>query len=200
MANQTFNFKDAEAAKEVSYLKPGVYAMKITEVKIDKFPKGSPYLGITFETVDGLKLTEKMGYSTEKALEVFISRLQYLHEAWTGKKLDKVLKSVEEVEAYFKKTFVNPKAGTRNIVVGGEVNGKNTYAALPFTNFIATAESGLEEGEFAEGSEEWKKYVKVSNRKSEASGKKNGILNEDEGDEDGGGKEDKEDDDNDTPW
>jgi hypothetical protein len=94
---QSFNFKDAEAAKEVSYLKPGVYTMKITEVKLDKFPKGSPYLGITFETVDGLKLTEKMGFSTEKALEVFISRLQYLHEAWTGKKLDKVLKSVEEV-------------------------------------------------------------------------------------------------------
>lgn len=196
MAKQTFDFSNAESAKEVSYLKPGVYAMKITEVKLDKFPKGSPFLGITFETADGLKLTEKMGFSTEKALEVFISRLQYLHEAWTGKKLDKVLKSVEEVEAYFKKTFVNPKAGTRNIIVGGEVNGKNVYAALPFTNFITT---DLDEGEFTEGSDEWKKYVKASNRKSEASGKKNGILNEDADDqtEDGGSEAAEEED---TPW
>lgn len=199
MAKQTFDFSKAEAAKEVSYLKPGVYQMKITEVKLDKFPKGSPFLGITFETADGLKLTEKMGFSTEKALEVFISRLQYLHEAWTGKKLDKVLKSVEEVEAYFKKTFVNPKAGTRAIIVGGEVNGKNVYGALPFTNFIVGEDSNLEEGEFAEGSDEWKKYVKASNRKSEASGKANGILNEDADDAtDAGGGEAADDDD--TPW
>lgn len=193
---QSFDFKNAEAAKEVSYLKPGVYSMKITEVKLDKFPKGSPFLGITFETVDGLKLTEKMGFSTEKALEVFISRLQYLHEAWTGKKLDKVLKSVEEVETYFKKTFVNPKAGTRNIIVGGEVNGKNVYATLPFTNFITT---DLDEGEFTEGDELWKKYVKTSNFKSEASGKKNGILNEDAEDttDDAGGSTEAEED---TPW
>lgn len=197
MAKQTFDFSNAEAAKEVSYLKPGVYSMKITEVKLDKFPKGSPFLGITFETVDGLKLTEKMGFSTEKALEVFISRLQYLHEAWTGKKLDKVLKSVEEVEAYFKKTFVNPKAGTRLIVVGGEVNGKNVYATLPFTNFITTE---LEEGEFTEGDENWKKYVKASNRKSEASGKKNGVLNEDAEDATEGGGDAAEAEDDDTPW
>jgi hypothetical protein len=195
MSKTTFDFKSAEAAKEMSFLKPGIYAMKITEVKIDKFPKGAPYLGITFENADGLKLTEKMGYSSEKAVEVFVSRLQYLHEAWTGKKLDKILKSPEEVEAYFAKTFVNPKAGTRNIVVGGEINGKNIYAALPFTNFI-TKDA---ETEFEEGSEEWKKFVKISNRKSEASGQKNGVLNEK--DEDAGSDastdtaEDEE-----TPW
>lgn len=196
---QSFDFKNAEAAKEVSYLKPGVYSMKITDVKLDKFPKGSPYLGLTFETVDGLKLTEKMGFSTDKALEVFISRLQYLHEAWTGKKLDKVLKSVEEVETYFKKTFVNPKAGTRNIIVGGEITGKNTYAVLPFTNFITT---DLDEGEFTEGDENWKKYVKKSNRTSEASGQKNGILNEDQddGDEKTTSGSTSGDDDEDTPW
>jgi hypothetical protein len=200
MAKTTFDFKNTEAAKEVSFLKPGVYAMKVTEVKLDKFPKGSPYLGITFETADGLKLTEKMGYSSDKALEVFVSRLQYLHEAWTKKKLDKVLTSAEDVEAYFKKTFVNPKAGTRLIIVGGEVSGKNTYATLPFTGFIVGDDSKLTEGEFEEGSEEWKKYVKASNRKSEATGKKNGVLNEDDDDATDDAAEDDTAGEEDTPW
>jgi len=199
MSNKStsFNFGSVEAAAELAFLKPGVYTMKISEVKLDKFPKGSPYLGITFTTEDGDSYTEKMGYSSEKAVEVFMSRLQYLHEAWTNKKLDKVFKSIEEVESYFRKTFVNPKAGTRNIVIGGEVNGKNTYASLPFTNFIVPEDSDLELGEFTEGDANWKKYVKLSNRKSEASGKKNGILNDSD---DSDNKDDDKDTDGDTPW
>lgn len=196
MSKTTFDFKNAEAAKESAYLKPGIYTMKITEVKIDKFPKGAPYLGFTFETADGLKFTEKMGYSSEKAVEVFVSRLQYLHEAWVGKKLDKILKTPEEVQAYFSKTFVNPKAGTKNIIIGGEVNGKNVYAALPFTNFITTED----ETEFTEGSDEWKKYVKASNRKSEASGQKNGILNESDDAADSGADAKDTPEDDETPW
>jgi len=195
-----FNFKETEAAKELSFLTPGVYAMKISDVKLDKFPKGQPYLGLTFTTEEGLSFTEKMGYSSEKAREVFMARLQYLHEAWTNKKLDKAFKSVEEVETYFKKCFVNVKAGTRNIVIGGEAVGKNVYASLPFTNFIVGDDSDLEVGEFTEGDDNWKKYVKKSNRTTAASGQKNGILNEDADDSKdtvaaGGG-----DDSDETPW
>ena len=127
-----------------------------------------------------------------------MSRLQYLHEAWTNKKLAKVFKSAEEIEKYFKTAFVNPKAGTRNIVIGGEVVGKNTYASLPFTNFIVSDDSNLDEGEFTEGDDNWKKYVKKSNRTTEASGKKNGILNEN--DSDGNQKDDKSEDSDETPW
>lgn len=193
-----FNFKETESAKEISYLKPGVYDMKVTDVKIDKFPKGQPYLGITLQNEEGLSFTEKMGYSSDKAREVFMARLQYFHEAWTNKKLDKVFKSVEEVESYFKKCFVNPKAGTRKVIIGGDLNGKNVYASLPFTNFILNEDSDLELGEFEENGASWKKYVKTSNRKSEAAGKKNGILNEDENDNDE--KDNKSADTDETPW
>jgi hypothetical protein len=191
----TFNFAKVEAAQESSYLKPGVYTTKISEVKLGKTKtKNTEFLGVTFETEDGLKITESF-MLTEKALP----RIQYLHEAWAGKKLDKAFKSTAEIEAYFAKTFVNPKAGTRNLVVGGEINGKNTYGTLPYTGFII--EDGvLDLGEFEEGSEEWKKYVKKSNRTTEASGQKNGILNDNDDEKElvgtAAGSEDEED----TPW
>jgi hypothetical protein len=198
MSKTTFNFGNAEAAAELEFLKPGVYAMKISEVKLGVFPqKKTGYLGITFTNEDGQSYTEKLSYASEKAVEVFMSRLQYLHEAWTNKKLDKVFKSIEEVESYFGKAFVNPKAGTRNVIIGGETNGKVTYASLPFTNFIVPKDSDLELGEFEEGDANWKKYVKVSDRKSEASGKKNGILNDTSDNKEAATDAD---DSNDTPW
>lgn len=195
-----FDFKSTEAAQETSYLKPGVYSVKITDVKAGEFPqKKSPYLGVTFTTAEGLSITEKFPLS-EKAL----ARLQYLHEAWTNKKLDKVFKSVEEVEAYFAKTFVNPKAGVRNLVVGGEVNGKVVYGNLPYTGFIVGDDSDLELGEFEEGDDNWKKYVKKSNFVSESSGKTNGILNDEEekprGKKSSKQKSDEAEEEDETPW
>lgn len=196
-----FNFGAVEAAKENNFLKPGVYSMKVSEVKLDKFPKGKTYLGITLSTEDGLTLTDKLGFDwadeSAKQNQVFISRMQYLHEAWVGKKCEKTFKKPEEIEEYYRKTFVNPKAGVRNIIVGGEVSqdGK-TYAALPFTKFIVEKGDKIELGEFEEGDDNWKKYVKKTSRTSEASGKKGGILNEasepDAKSEDTGG--------DDTPW
>ncbi len=199
----TFDFSTAEAAKETSYLKPGVYEMKVTEVKLDKFPKGADYLGITFETEDGLKFTEKMGFSSDKAKEVFLSRLQYLHLGWFNKKLDKVFKTPKEIEAYFAKYLTGPKAGARKIIIGGEISGKNIYGSLPFTNFIVPDDADLELGEFTEGDENWKKYVKKSSRTSEATGKANGVLNDDD---DAGtaktakGSTTEAEDDDDAPW
>lgn len=196
-----FDFSKAEAAAENVYLKPGVYAMKISEVKLGTFPKGSPYLGLTFSTSDGLSFTEKMGFGSEKAKEVFMSRLQYLHEAWAGKKLDKVFKSIEEIEAYFAKTFASPKAPSKNVIIGGEVSGSNVYAALPYTNFIVPDDGNLELGEFEKDDANWKKYVKASARKSEASGKPGGILNEDDSEDLTTGGDDATDgDDDETPW
>lgn len=197
------NFGKAEAAKENNFLKPGVYSMKISEVKLDKFPKGKTYLGFTFITEEGLTLTEKMGFDWDnesaKQNEIFMSRLQYLHEAWTGKKCEKVFKKASEIETYFKAAFVNPKAGVRNIIVGGEVSGGKTYAALPFTAFILDKDSDLEAGEFEEGDDNWKKYVKKSTKTSEAAGKKGGVLNEDGEDGKGDAKEDAGSGE-DTPW
>lgn len=175
-----FNFKETESAKESSYLKPGVYTVKITkgEKGLTK-TSSTPFVGLTFSTAEGLSITENF-MITDKA----ISRLQYLHEAYTNKKLDKIFKSAEEVADYFIKQFTSAKAPTKKIIVGGEINGKITYGNLPYTGFVVGADSPLEEGEFTEGSDEWNKYVRKSNRATEATNKGQGLLNSVDDDDD----------------
>lgn len=186
-----YNFTETESAKENSYLNPGIYKAKITEVKLGKTKnKGTEFLGITF-TTDGGKITENFMLS-EKALP----RLQYLHEAWTGKKLNKNFKTATEVEEYFAKVFTNVKAGAKNLVVGGEVNGQNVYAKLPYTAFIADSDAEL--GEFEQGDADWKKYVKKTAPAAETDGKPNGLLNDTDDDNDAKGDDDGDDDD--MPW
>lgn len=171
-----FDFSKTESATESSYLKPGVYNVKITKGEFGKSKeKETPFVAFTFSTEEGPSVVEKF-MITEKA----ISRLQYLHEAWVGKKLEKNFKSEKEVADYFIKIFTSPKAGSRKIVVGGETTGKNVYASIPYANFIVGDDSDLELGPFEEDSEEWKKYVKKSTRTNESTGKRNGILNDTE--------------------
>jgi hypothetical protein len=194
-----FDFKSVESAKESSFIVPGVHTVNITKVSAGEFPqKKSPYLGVTFTTDEGLSIEEKFPLS-EKAM----GRLQYLHEAWTGKKINKAFKSADEVATYFASTFVNPKAGTRNLLVGGEINGKVVYGQLPYTGFIVGDDSNLELGAFTEGDDNWNKYVKKSTRTSESSGKGNGILNDKDEDKlksKTSTKKDEKDDDEDSPW
>lgn len=175
-----FNFKETESAQESSYLKPGVYTVKITkgEKGITK-TSSTPYVALTFTTNEGLNLTEKF-MITDKA----ISRLQYLHEAYTNKKLDKIFKSAEEVADYFITKFTDKKCPAKKVIVGGETNGKITYGNLPYTGFVVDAASKLDEGEFEKGDDNWNKYVKESNRTTEATGKKNGLLNDADDDDD----------------
>lgn len=172
-----FNFKETEAAKGVTYMTPGIYALKPVKVELGKFPKGTAYLGITFEDENEVSITEKFVLS-EKA----IGRLQYLHEGFFGKKCEKNFKSEAEVEAYFRKALTT-KEIVKNIIIGGEISGGNVYASLPYTNFI---DDDSEVGEFEEGSEEWKKYVKkrATGGDSEVAGKGNGILNSSDEDDD----------------
>jgi hypothetical protein len=172
-----FDFKNTEAAKGVSYMTPGVYALKPVKVELGAFPKGTKYLGITFENEDEVQITEKFVLS-EKA----IGRLQYLHEGFFGKKCEKQFKSEGEVEAYFRKALTT-KEIVKNIIIGGEISGANVYASFPYTNFI-DEEGALELGEFEEGSEEWKKYVKKrANATSEVADQGNGLLNSDDDDD-----------------
>lgn len=176
-----FNFKETESAKESSYLKPGVYPVKITkgEKGLTK-TSSTPYVGLTFTTDNGLAITENF-MITDKA----ISRLQYLHEAYTNKKLDKVFKSADEVADYFIKQFSTGKGATivKRVIVGGEVNGKITYGNLPYTAFV-DVDNKYEDGEFEEGSDEWNKFVRKSNRATEATNKGQGILNNVDDDDD----------------
>lgn len=212
-----YDFKNTESAKGVSFLTPGVYRLQPNKVELGAFPKGTKYLAVTFETEDEVEITEKFVLS-EKA----IGRIQYLHEGFFGKKCEKVFKSEEEVEAYFRKALTTKKL-VKSVIIGGEIAGTNVYASLPYTNFILEDDSDMELGVFEEGSEEWKKFVKkrATTNSSEVEGKANGILNEDDNDEEIGKKskknekaadkpaagkkgakkeEPKEDEDDDMPW
>lgn len=179
-----FNFSKTEAATENNFLKPGIYKARISDVTLGVYPaKKTPYLEIVFETDEGFTLSEKLTYGSDKASDVLASRIQYLHTAWYDKKLDKEL-DIEGLAAYLKKAFVTPKAGTRNLIVGGETvkeTGK-TYARLPFAGFIAPEDTEL--GEFEEDDKNWDKYVTVKSSGNAASGKKNGLLNSDDDDSD----------------
>jgi len=166
-----FNFKTTEAAKGVTFLAPGVYAMTPTKVELGTFPKGTKYLGVTFETEEGTSYTEKFILS-EKA----ISRLQYLHVAFFGKPCEKEFGSEEEVEKYFRKALTTKKI-VKNIIVGGETSGNATYANLPYTDFVDTDEA-FDLGEFEVDSEEWKKYVKKRTATTSSDLGSQGVLND----------------------
>lgn len=183
-----YDFKNTKPATSATYLTPGVYKLKPTNVELGVFKTGTPYLAITFQTEDEIDITEKFSL-TKNA----ISRLQYLHVGFFGKECDKAFKSDEEVLTYFKKCLTT-KSFVKNIIVGGEiaVDG-NIYANLPYTNFVVE-DGDLDLGEFEEGSEEWKKYVKKKAKQtSEVEGKNNGLLNDDDEEQIGKKKETKAD-------
>lgn len=187
----SFNFKGVEAAKSGNYLKPGYYRARVSKVEAGEFEQsGIPYLAVTFQTQDGLEITEKFTLKTKDPKSKFnpLSRLQYLHEAWLGAEIDADFKSIDQLTEFFQKALVGKKAGAKTIVVGGEVNGKVTYGRIPLTDFVISEEVDL--GEFEEGSEEWKQFVKKSTRTTEATGKKGGLLNSAEDDDDFGGEDD----------
>lgn len=193
----SFNFKGVDAAKAGSYLKPGYYRARVSEVEAGEFEKsGIPYVAVTFTTKEGLSLTEKFTLKTKDPKSKFnpLSRLVYLHEAWLGEGIEAEFKSPEQIASFFKKALANKNAGVKTIIVGGEINGKVTYGRLPLTDFIVGEDSEVDLGEFEEGSEEWKQYVKKSTRTTEASGKKSGLLNSD--DEDDFGSDDDDDNNN----
>jgi hypothetical protein len=191
-----FNFSATESAKQNSYLKPGVYRFKITEVTLEKAKNtDTKFLKVTFSTKEKQTLSENF-MLTEKAL----GRLQYLHEAWTGSKCDKSFKSVEAVQEYFSKTLANTKLAAKNVLVHGRQVDDNVYAELPYTEFVVGEDAEL--GEFEEGSKEYKAAVKKGTAaKNESTGKKGGVLNDVDDDDDDDDKSDSKDDDGeDEPW
>lgn len=182
-----YNFGKTKAATANQYLNPGIYKLKVSEVTQDKFPKGSPYLGIKFENEEGLSFVEKFGFGTDKATEVALTRLQYIHEGFFGKPCEKEFKNLEEITSYFAKALTGGKKTiVKTIVVGGNESGTNVFASLPYAGFILSDEDAesAELGEFEVGSKEYKKVVKKNNQTSEVSDKKNGLLNDTDDDDD----------------
>src|SRR5690606_24125470 len=116
----------------------------------------TPYLAFTLSGDKG-KVTEKF-YVTAKAL----SRLQYIHEAWIGKTLDKNFDSFDAVGAYFEKLFNHDKTKSisKMVIVGGQeaADGK-VYADLPFSGFVVPDEVNMIEGAFDRGDGNWIQHV-----------------------------------------
>ena len=176
----TLNFGAVKAAEENSFLSPGYYRMKISKVEVGKFPKGSAYVGFTFETKEGEKFEEKFGFGTEAGVEASLSRLKYLHNGFLGADVDKNFSSIEDLADYFKKALTK-KAIVKTIKVGGNLNNGNIYACLPFAGFIVpeAEKDKVTLGAFDKDSEDYKKVVRVTTTAAnESTGKGNGLLAE----------------------
>lgn len=150
-----FDFSKVEAAKGSQYLRPGHWRLTPTDVTLETPDKGNPRLNVTFTHKTGAFVKEKF-ILTPKA----ITRLQYLHEAWFGKKLEKAFTSTEQIGEYFKKALLT-KAKEMPMIVGGEETPEGkVYAKLGFTDFIFLREDLFEEGEFERGTARWNEVVK----------------------------------------
>ncbi len=168
--SEQFDFKTVEAAKSVSYLKPGNYELSIVDAKYvapegtkpDGSPK-SPYVEVYFEGSVG-KLSDKFFISPGA-----LGRIQYLCEAWIGKKIDKVFENGAQVGAYLVQllTHANVKKITKKVTVGG-TQGRDGkfYTNLPFSGFVHPEGSNFPMGEFKEGDYAWNQNVKMNNNAS----------------------------------
>lgn len=166
-----FDFSNTPVATSTTFITPGIYRFKVKDVKLGKSSgKGSEYLEVIFNQ-DELEFSEKF-FLTAKALP----RLQYLHAGWTGKPCAKTFKNVEEIEAYFKKLLVNPKAPAKAVLVGGQISKDVVYATLPYADFVLEGDD-IKYGPFEEDSALYKNNVRHA-KKSETEGTSNSILNE----------------------
>ena len=181
-----YNFGNTKAATANKYLNPGIYKLKVTDVIKDKFSqKGTAYLGIKFENEDGLSFVEKFSFGSDKSAEVALTRLQYIHLGFFGKECAKEFSNLDEIVAYFKKALTEGKKTiVKTITVGGNDNGKNVFACLPYAGFILEGDDAenAELGEFDLGSKEYIKVVTKNKSTSEVADKPNGILNDDDTD------------------
>lgn len=150
----SLNFKNVDMPKDMpEYVQPGFWTLAPISAELIATGK-TPYAKITFESDKG-KLVEKF-YLTEKSLP----RLQYLHFALYGKRIEKDFTNDEFVT--YLNTLFNKKNIPLNLKVGGEIgtDGK-VYSRLVFNNFVIDADN-FEEGAFTEGSARYNEVVKKS--------------------------------------
>jgi hypothetical protein len=95
-------------------------------------------------------------FLTAKALP----RLQYLHEAWFGKKLDKKFDTYPQIGEYFQKALCLKPEVSRPMITGGKFTAdKKFYSGLPYSGFVVADESLFEEGAFDPDSARYKNVV-----------------------------------------
>lgn len=157
--NTGINFGEVPVATSASYLEPGMYRLKVDPAgtKIVKQPGKTTYLAVKFTSDNGAALTEKF-FITAKSLP----RLQYLHEAWFNKKLDRKFATYDEVAEYFRQALTVKPEVSRPMITGGKVttDGK-FFSSLPYTGFIVGDESLFEEGPFDPTSARYKNVVTI---------------------------------------
>lgn len=167
------DFGSVDAAAESTYLEPGMYRLKVDKERTSVVaPEGkTPYLAVKFVDENGGGVNEKF-FLTAKAMP----RLQYLHEAWFGKKLDKTFTSFLAVGEYFRQALTL-KIVTRPMVVGGKTtpDGK-FFSGLPYTGFVVVEEALFEEGPFEKGSKQYERVVKVERTSPLVAGTDSAIL------------------------
>lgn len=155
---ETIDFGNVDAASESKFLEPGMYRLKVDpeNTTLVSQDNKTPYLSVRFYSEKDGAVNEKF-FLTAKALP----RLQYLHETWFNKKLDKKFTSFLQVGEYFK-AALTAKIVTRPMVVGGKItpDGK-FYSGLPYTGFVVIEEALFEEGPFDKDSDQYKRVVKV---------------------------------------
>jgi hypothetical protein len=155
---ETIDFGNVEAASEAKFLDPGMYRLKVDAENTSVIAQDgkTPYLTVRFYSEKDGSVNEKF-FLTAKALP----RLQYLHEVWFNKKLDKKFTNFVQVGEYFKAALTS-KIVTRPMVVGGKItpDGK-FYSGLPYTGFVVLEEALFEEGPFDKDSDQYKRVVKV---------------------------------------
>lgn len=185
-----FNFKNAKPATGAgAFLRPGYHTLKAISATSGEFDGGNEYVEVVLEDKDEVQLKEKFLTTSKdgdaKKQSNLLGRLQHLYEGITGMLLDKNFKSTEEIATFFDKLFQNKKNVPRLFLVGGEDDNGKIWARLPWGGFIVPKENEDEvtEGDFDEGSKEWKNNVKKRG-KTEASGKEGGILNGGDDDDD----------------
>jgi hypothetical protein len=183
-----YDFSTVKAASVGNYLEPGIYKLKVKEAKaVSSTTNKTPGLAVTFENKEGQTVTETF-YVTEKSVD----RLQYFHTAFLGKELASKFKNEEEIISYFVKTLTGKRLAPKTILVGGNISDSGrVFSQLPYSGFVIEDEN-VELGAFDTDSKEYKKYVTASNLKSEVAGKKNGILNDTDENEEEIGKSKKD--------
>jgi hypothetical protein len=156
--SESINFSQIPVATSSSYLEPGMYRLKIdpTGTKLVEPGAGkTPYVAVKFVSDAGGALTEKF-FLTVKALP----RLQYLHEAWFGKKLNKEFTNYPEIGRYFEKALTTKPEVSRPMITGGKFTADNKFfSGLPYTGFVVADESLFEEGVFDKDSARYKNVV-----------------------------------------
>lgn len=191
--SESINFGNVPTATSSSYLEPGMYRLKVDPTNTKVYtPQGkTPYLSIKFVDEKGGSITEKF-FLTAKALP----RLQYLHEAFFGRKLDKSFKTYEDIGEYYRQA-VTAKLVSRPMITGGKITAdKKFYSGLPYTGFVVD-EANFEEGPFDTESARYKNVVQIEKPNPAVVNNNSAILPEADDFPSGGYKPV---DDNERPW